>query len=277
MNILLTGVSTGIGYTTAEFLLNRGHRVFGTVRRPADAAELTTFNKFHRLTMDVTDRASIRAAAEEVAASGHPLHAVINNAGIAVAGPLETIAEADYRKQFDVNVFGNLAVCQLFLPLLHAAREAGEPNLKIINVSSVSGYVTAPFTSLYSASKFAVEALTDGLRRELYPYDIDVISIAPGPVKTPIWDKAKSQTKAFAGTRYEHILDQLNDYTDQAAAGGVEPLRVAQTIHALLVADHPRPDRLVMNRGWMMGIVRNLPKRWQDWVFRKNMSGGKRY
>ena len=277
MNVLLTGVSTGIGHATAEYLLNRGHRVFGTVRRPTDAQDLTEFPKFTRLTMDVADRPSIRAAAAAVAASGHPLHAVVNNAGIAVAGPLETIAEEDYRRQFDVNVFGNLAVCQEFLPLLHAAREAGERNLKIINVSSVSGYVTAPFTALYSASKFAVEALTDGLRRELKPYDIDVLSVAPGPVKTPIWDKAKTQTKAFAGTRYEHILDQLNDYTDKAAAGGVEPLRVAQTIQAMLVADRPRPDRLVMNRGWVMSIVRNIPKRWQDYVFRKNMEGGKRY
>ena len=181
MNILLTGVSTGIGLTTAQTLLSAGHHVWGTVRRPADAQQLSSHPAFSALVMDVTDRASVRSAIAEIAASGKPLHAVINNAGIAVSGPLETLAEADYRRQFDVNVFGGLAVSQEALPLLHAAREAGETNLKIIYVSSVSGYVTSPFTGIYSASKFATEAIVDGLRRELMPFGIDVLSVAPGP------------------------------------------------------------------------------------------------
>lgn len=277
MNILITGVSTGIGHTTAQLLLEKGHRVWGSVRKPADAEQLSLHPAFRALIMDVTDRASIKAAVQSIRASGETLHALINNAGIAVSGPLETIAEADYRRQFDVNVFGNLATSQEVLPLLHAARAAGATNVKIINVSSVSGYLTAPYTSLYSASKFAVEALTDGMRRELIPFGIDVLSIAPGPVQTPIWTKAKTQTKAFEGTRYADVLDKLDAYTDNAEAGGVSPGLIAKTLLEMLEADRPRPDRLVMNKSWMARIVRQLPKRMQDKLFLRNMRENKRY
>lgn len=277
MNILITGVSTGIGHSTAQLLLAKGHFVWGTVRKLADAEQLSLHPAFRALIMDVTDRPSIKNAVQVIRESGEPLNALINNAGIAVSGPLETIAEADYRLQFDVNVFGNLATSQEVLPLLHAAREAGETNLKIINVSSVSGYVTAPFTSLYSASKFAVEALTDGMRRELIPFGIDVLSIAPGPVKTPIWTKAKTQTKAFEGTRYAGILDKLEAYTNGAEAGGVAPELIAKTLLEMLEATKPRPDRLVMNKAWMARIVRQLPKRMQDNIFLRNMRENKRY
>lgn len=277
MNILITGVSTGIGATTAELLLRSGHHVYGTVRKPGDAEQLALHPAFRALIMDVTDRPSIAKAMAIIEASGKPLHALINNAGIAVSGPLETIAEEDYRKQFDVNVFGNLAVSQEALPLLHAARKAGEMNVKIINVSSVSGYVTAPFTSLYSASKFAVEALTDGMRRELSPFGIDVLSVAPGPVKTPIWHKAKGQTKAFEGTRYAGIIDKLDAYTDAAEAGGVEPELVASIIHDMLKNERPRPDRLIMKKNWIIRLLMLAPKRWQDKVFLKNMEANKRY
>lgn len=277
MNILITGVSTGIGATTAELLLRSGHHVYGTVRKPSDAEQLALHPAFSALIMDVTDRPSIVEAMATIKASGNPLHAVINNAGIAVSGPLETIAEEDYRKQFEVNVFGNLAVSQEALPLLHAAREAGETNVKIINISSVSGYVTAPFTSLYSASKFAVEALTDGMRRELSPFGIDVLSVAPGPVKTPIWRKAKTQTKAFEGNRYEHILPKLGAYTDGAEAGAVEPQLVAGIILEMLEKERPRPDRLIMKKNWIIRILMLAPKRWQDKMFLKNMAANKRY
>lgn len=277
MNILLTGVSSGIGAATARQLLDRGHRVYGTVRTLPVAPELADHPNFVGLTLDVTDRASVRRAVGELAGAGRPLHAVVNNAGVAVAGPLETLAEEDYRWQFDVNLFGTLAVCQEALPLLHAARAGGADNVKIVNVSSVSGYVTAPYTSIYSASKFALEALTDGLRRELHAFGIDVISVAPGPVRTPIWEKAKTQTKAFVGTRYAHVLDQLVPYVEAAAAGGVEPARVARLIADTLEAERPRPDRLIMNKAWTLRLVRKLPKRWQDRLFLRNMARGTRY
>lgn len=277
MNILLSGVSSGIGQTTAQLLLDAGHCVYGTVRKPADAQQLSLHPAFSALMMDVTDRPSIAAAIQTIRQSGEPLHCVINNSGIAVSGPLETIAEEDCRRQFDVNVLGTLAVCQEALPLLHAARSAGETNVKIINVSSVSGYVTAPFTSLYSASKFAVEALTDGLRRELHPYGIDAISVAPGPVKTPIWQKASTQTKAFTGTRYADILPKLGPYLEATEAGAIPPERVAALLLKMVETHQPRPDQLVMNKRWIVRLARQLPKRWQDKLFLKNLAQNKRY
>ncbi len=277
MTILLTGVSSGIGLATARLLLEAGHQVYGTVRKPADAEQLARYPAFSALIMDVTHRASIKAALQVIADAGQPLHVVVNNSGIAVSGPLETIAEPDYRRQFEVNVFGTLAVCQEALPLLHAARAAGEENVKIVNVSSVSGYVTAPFTSLYSSSKFAVEAITDGLRRELDPFGIDVVSVAPGPVKTPIWDKAKGQTKAFEGTRYEYILEKLDPYLESTARSAIPVATVARKIKEVVEAHRPRPDQLVMNKGWMVRIARQLPKRLQDKLFLKNIEANRRY
>ena len=277
MNILITGVSTGIGLATALELLGAGHRVWGTVRRASDASSLASHPAFSALTMDVTDRATVRLAVAEIEAGGEPLHALVNNAGIAVSGPLETLAEADYRRQFEVNVFGGLAVTQEALPLLHAAREAGEANVKIVFISSVSGYVTSPFTGIYSASKFATEAIVDGLRRELYPFGIDVLSVAPGPVKTPIWSKGRAQTAAYEGTRYAHVLDKLEAYTAGAEASGVAPERVAERIRNMLETHRPRPDRLIMNKAWLVKVMRWLPKRVQDRMFLRNIENAKRY
>lgn len=276
-SVLITGVSSGIGLTTARTLLDHGYRVYGSVRRAEDAAKLDGHPSFTPLLMDVTDRPSIIAAMNTIARGENTLAAVINNAGVAVSGPLETLAEEDYRRQFEVNVFGLLAVCQETLPLLHAAREAGHANVKIINISSVSGYLTSPFTGIYSASKFAIEAITDGLRRELFDFGIDVISVAPGPVKTPIWTKAKTQTGAYEGTRYEYVLEKIDAYADNAAADGIEPQAVANNILRALRATKPRPDRLVMKKGWMAKLVTLLPKRTQDKMFLKRIKQNRRY
>ncbi|MEM9259131.1 MAG: SDR family NAD(P)-dependent oxidoreductase, partial [Bacteroidota bacterium] len=229
------------------------------------------------LKMDVTDRESIRSAIAAIKASNVPLHAVINNAGVAISGPLETLAEEDYRWQLEVNVFGVMAVCQESLPLLHAAREAGETNVKIINVSSVSGHLSNPFTSMYSASKFALRAITDGMRRELLPFGIDVVSISPGAVKTPIWKKAETQTKAYLGTRYEYLLEKLIPYVRNAAAGGVEPEAVAELLLNTLVQDRPKTDPLIMNKAWMVRLVKRLPARMVDKLTARNLASNKRY
>ncbi len=276
-SILVTGVSTGIGRATAELLLERGYHVFGSVRRESDADPLRRFPDFTPLVFDVTDADGRTAAAQAIRSSGRRLIGLVNNAGIAVSGPLETIGEADYRKQFEVNVFGLLGVCQAILPLLHDSREAGEENVTIVNVSSVSGYLTSPFTSLYSASKFAVESLTDGLRRELLPFGIDVISVAPGPVKTPIWGKAMTRTEPFVGTRYSDILPKLEPYIQQAEASGLAPARVAQVILDSIVEQRPRPDRLVMKRSWLIRLLRLLPKRTVDRIIRKRLDANRRY
>ena len=275
--ILITGVSSGIGLTTAHYLLQRGHTVYGSLRGGATGAgELTQHPHFTALPFDVTDRPAIHAAVQRIREDGNQLVGVVNNAGIAISGPVETLSEEQYRKQFDVNVFGLIAVCQETLPLLHAAREAGL-SPRIVNVGSVSGYLTSPFTTLYSASKFAVEALTDGLRRELLPFGIDVISIAPGPVKTPIWAKGREQTEAYAGTRYEDVLEKLGPYTEAAEADGVAPEVVAEAIYKALTDETPKPNVLVMKKGWLVKLLRLTPKRFQDKFFLKRLAENRRY
>ena len=275
--ILITGVSSGIGLTTAKYLLQRGFRVYGSTRGgDAGASELGKEPSFIPLTFDVTDREAIHTAIQRIREAGHPLSAVINNAGIAISGPVETLSEAQYRKQFDVNVFGLLAVTQEALPLLHEAKKAGL-HPRIINIGSVSGYLTSPFTTLYSASKFAVEALTDGLRRELLPFGIDVISIAPGPVKTPIWAKGREQTEAYAGTRYEDVLAKLGPYTEAAEADGVAPEVVAAAIYKALTDPKPKPNVLVMKKSWLVRLLQLTPKRFQDRFLTKRLAENRRY
>ncbi len=275
-SILVTGVSSGIGLTTAGYLRARGFHVYGSVRRGAGPEELTREAGFTALHFDVTDRAAVRAAIQRIRGDGNRLVGLVNNAGVAITGPVETVSEEEYRRQFEVNVFGLVAMCQEALPLLHEAREAGfEP--RIVNIGSVSGYLTSPFTTLYSASKFAVEALTDGLRRELLPFGIDVISVAPGPVKTPIWAKGREQTEAFEDNRYSHMLEKLGPYTEAAEADGVEPEVVAEAIYEALTAEKPRPDVLVMKKGWMAKLLKLTPKRFQDKLFAKRLAENRRY
>ena len=275
-SILVTGVSSGIGLTTAGYLLARGFHVYGSVRRGAGPEELTREPGFTVLHFDVTDRDAVRAGIRRIQDDGNRLVGLVNNAGVAITGPVETVSEAEYRRQFEVNVFGLIAVSQEALPLLHASKEAGyEP--RIVNIGSVSGYLTSPFTTIYSASKFAVEALTDGLRRELLPFGIDVISVAPGPVKTPIWSKGREQTEAFQDNRYSHMLEKLGPYTEAAEADGVEPEVVAAAIYEALTAATPRPDVLVMKKGWMAKLLKLTPKRFQDKLFAKRLAENRRY
>ena len=279
-SILVTGVSSGIGLTTARYLLQRGFRVYGSVRRPdsyrGGATELTEHPSFVALTFDVRDRDAIRAGVRQIMDDGARLVGLVNNAGVAITGPVETVSEEEYRRQFEVNVFGLVAVCQEVLPLLHASREAGF-DARIVNIGSVSGYLTSPFTTVYSASKFAVEALTDGLRRELLPFGIDVISVAPGPVKTPIWAKGREQTAAFDNDRYRPMLAKLGPYTEAAEADGVEPEVVAAAVYRALTDERPDPAVLVMKNGWMAKLLRLAPKRVQDKIFTKRLAENRRY
>ncbi|WP_116107326.1 SDR family oxidoreductase [Lewinella sp. IMCC34191] len=275
-SILVTGVSSGIGLTTAAYLLRKGFFVYGSVRRGAGPEQLTASPSFKALNFDVRDRDGIRAGIQQIHDDGARLIGLVNNAGVAISGPIETVSEEEYRRQFEVNVFGLVAVCQEALPLLHASRELGFDS-RIVNIGSVSGYLTSPFTSIYSASKFAVEALTDGLRRELLPFGIDVISVAPGPVKTPIWQKGREQTEAFDNDRYGSMLEKLGPYTEAAEADGVEPQVVAEAIYRALTDEQPDPAVLVMKKGWMAKLLKLTPKRFQDKFFTKRLAENRRY
>ncbi|MGH7998606.1 MAG: SDR family oxidoreductase [Brasilonema sp.] len=188
--VVITGASSGIGEASAIYLDKLGYQVFAGVRRNADGEQLIrkTSVRLTPLLLDVTDEASIIAAANTVSAALNTVGLVglVNNAGITIVGPLEFLPVAELRKQLEVNVIGQIAVTQAFLPLLRKAQG------RVINMSSDLGKISAPLRGPYCASKFALEALTDALRMELQPWGIEVSIIQPGIVTTPIWDKSIS-------------------------------------------------------------------------------------
>jgi NAD(P)-dependent dehydrogenase (short-subunit alcohol dehydrogenase family) len=187
---LITGASSGIGYATCQTLIKQGHFVFGSVRKESDAARLQQAfgNNFQALIFDVCDEKGVQDAVVAIAkvVGKNGLAGLVNNAGIVVYGPINELELSEFKRQMDVNVYGLLRVTKAFLPLLGAQHPQIFKPGKIVNISSVSGIFTTPFLVPYCVSKKAVEVITDGLRMELLPYGIDVVSILPGPVKTSI-------------------------------------------------------------------------------------------
>ncbi len=191
--IVITGVSSGIGYALANAFARKGYRVFGSVRKPEDAQTLQTQypDLFEPLVFDVTNHPAIDKEAARVAKllNGSKLAGLINNAGLAVTGALLELPINDFKRQFEVNVFGLIKVTQAFLPMLGASLHTkGKPG-RIINISSAAGQIGFPFMSPYCGSKHAVEGISESLRRELMHLGIKVIIVGPTAIKTPIWDK----------------------------------------------------------------------------------------
>lgn len=217
-SVLITGVSSGFGLAAAERLLERGYRVYGSLRRSRDAervAQQLGSANFIPLIFDVTDHSAIADAAARVAAdlAGSGLAGLVNNAGVAPVGPLEYTPVQQIRETFEVNVFGVVAVTQAFLPLLKRTdnRPRQNPPGRIVNISSTSGNMTFPMLGAYCASKHALESITDALRLELKRYRIGVVAIEPGSIRTPIWDKTRPDNEAprFVDTEYGQLMEQL--------------------------------------------------------------------
>lgn len=244
-SVVVTGVSTGIGRATAIVLAGKGFQVFGSVRKAADAAPLQAElgTRFSPLVFDVTDEAAVKAAAQTVrgALNEQRLAGLVNNAGIAVGGPLTDVPIADFRKQLEVNVTGPVIVTQAFLPLLGTDKMLSGAPGRIVNISSVGGKMGAPFLGPYVASKHALEGLSESLRRELMFYGVDVIMIAPGHVATPIWDKAEEIDPA----PYRHLdlfpaMEKFLEFFVAEGRKGFPPERVAEVVHEALTASAPK-------------------------------------
>ena len=275
--VLVTGVSTGIGLAGARELTAHGYHVFGSVRRQEDGERVRSQlgDNFTPLPFDVTDEAAVRSAVvqvrEIIGDSG--LAGLVNNSGIAVAGPLMHLSLDEVRYQFEVNVFGVLTVTQAFLPLLGAKKKSPHPPGRILNISSVSGGIAYPFLGPYVGSKHALEAVSHSLRRELLIYGIDVIVIAPGAVNTSIWDKAaRLDVGRFAKTDYGSILVDLQRISVEGGKRGLRPEVVGRTIRRALEAIRPKirysltPNPL---SGWL--IPHLLPNRWLDHLIGKRL------
>lgn len=261
-NLFITGVSSGIGLHATQFLLKKGYKVFGSIRKKQDAVRMSKQlgDAFIPVLMDVTKEDSIQQAFEFIQnkLAGKSLDALINNAGIAAFGPILHLPMEKVRQQFDVNVIGLIQVTQTFLPLLGASKDfKGKPG-RIINISSVSGRISTPFLAVYSASKFAVEALSDGLRRELSIYNIPSISIQPGPIKTNIWNKTRGQEEPYLDTDYGDILKDMNDELGKIEGGALPPEKVSQTIYKALTSRRPKAHYMVAKNAGFMRLIANL-------------------
>jgi len=270
-SVVVTGTSTGIGWGTAKTLLRHGFRVFGSVRKTVDADRLVAEfgGNFVPLVFDVTDEAAVKAAAAQVrnALAGATLAGLVNNAGVAVAGPLLQLPIADFRRQLEINVISVVSVTQAFAPLLGTDPARNGPPGRIVNISSVGGQVASPFLSPYSASKFALEGLSESLRRELLAFGIDVIVIAPGAVATAIWAKAEEvDVTPYLNTPYAEPLKRLRAYMLALGQNGLPPERIGEVVLQALTAARPKVRYRVTPQPLQDWIGRTLPKRFIDRV-----------
>jgi NAD(P)-dependent dehydrogenase (short-subunit alcohol dehydrogenase family) len=245
--VLVTGASSGIGEACAQHLAGLGFNVFAGVRRPEDGERIAGA-RIEPVMLEVTDDASVASAADSVrsAVGNSGLAGLVNNAGIGAGGPIEFIPLEDFQRTLDVNVMGVVRTTQAMLPLLRPARG------RVVNISSIGGRVALPAVGPYAASKFAVEAVSDSLRRELRPWRMHVALIEPGTVTTPIWDKTQSYAEDIETNappelreRYGELLDRIGTEVEKNKTAGVPPSEVAEAVAHALTASKPKTRYLV--------------------------------
>lgn len=268
--VVITGASTGIGAACALQLDRLGFAVFAGVRKSEDGVALQKAgsDRLVSLALDVTDPTTVQKSHATVleATRERGLFGLINNAGIAVVGPLEAVPISDLRRQLEVNVIGQVTVTQAFLPLVRQARG------RIVNMGSIAGLSTMPLMGPYSASKFALEAITDALRLEVQQWGIHVSIIEPGAIATPIWNKsameaAERETAMGAELRmlYQPIVAAVRKVVGEASKRAISPDAVAKVVEEALTAPSPKPRYLVGIDAKLRSLmVKLLPDRISD-------------
>jgi len=254
-------------------LAEQGFQVFAGYRNPADAEQLkAVHDNIEPIALDVTQLESIQAASAqlETKLQGQGLSGLVNNAGIAVGGPLEFLPIESLRLQMEVNVIGLVALTQAMIPLLRAAKG------RIVNMGSIAGLSALPFVGPYSASKHALEALTDALRIELRPWNIQVAIIEPGVIDTPIWEKSLKTATTLEPhfppkmrELYGRVLEILKTETQKAGQRGIPPEHVAKAVIHALTSSRPRTRYLIGRDAHLRVLFNHLPDRWQDWIIIK--------
>lgn len=275
---VVSGASSGIGRATAILLAERGFHVLAGVRRAQDAEQLGAA-RVEPVILDITNPAQIDEIAGRVAddPGGRPLGVLVNNAGVAVNAPVETIPMDEWRRQFDVNFFGHVGITQALLPALLEARG------RIVNVSSIGGRVAAPTFGAYAGSKFALEAMSDALRREVGRLGVTVIVVEPGTVATAIWGKGLATadqliTGMTVGqrSRYGDLLAAVRRQAQTLERSGIAPEAAAQVIVKAVEAAKPRPRYLIGRDAKIMAAVaKQLPDRTLDRLIARNLRLGK--
>ncbi len=285
-SVVVTGASTGIGHATALRLAADGWRVFAGVRRDADAERLAADaaglrGELTPVQLDVTDEAQVAEAFGEVehAVGDDGLSAVVNNAGTALGGPVEYLPLSTWRDQFEVNVFGQIAVTKAALPLIRRGSDGHGGHGRIVFIGSNSGRIAAPMLGPYASSKFAIEGLADALRMELAGTGVSVVVIEPGAVSTPIWEKGRNladrletELPAEALERYADLIEGTRAGIEMLDASGAPPEKAAAVVARVLAAKHPFARYQVGVDGTVSVLAaRLLPDRVKDFAMRKLM------
>lgn len=269
--VVVTGASSGIGKAVALGLAERGFRVYAGVRRPEDADALTTAwnaqpvsgtrGSMTTVTLDVTCADHIAAVVERVTAEAGAtgLAGIVNNAGIAVAGPMEFVPLVDLREQFEINVLGKVAITQAIMPLIRSSQG------RIVFIGSVSGLVSSRLLGSYAASKFAIEAVADALRRELEPWKIKVSIIEPGRIATPIWKKSVEEAMERldrmppeARSSYAAVMQDIVKGAEEATRVGTPPAAVARAVYRALTDARPRTRYFVGTDAHIINVLRRV-------------------
>jgi NAD(P)-dependent dehydrogenase (short-subunit alcohol dehydrogenase family) len=269
-NILITGTSTGIGKVTALYLDRLGFRVFASVRKESDADALRekATNQLTPIIIDVTKIESIHKAKQDIIrlVGDTGLSGIVNNAGVSFLAPLEFAPLETIHWLFDVNVFGLLAVTQVFLPLVRQVKG------RIINISSEATISVAPFHGPYSASKLAIQGFSDALRRELKPFGVNVSVIIPGSIGTPMWEKdvpdqVNRQQPQDATELYGKQFNKLREFFERLKRHGISPDIVARTIATALTAKRPKHYYFVGSDAHVLKLLQTtIPEPFQDWI-----------
>lgn len=266
--IFVTGASTGMGEHCAVELAKRGYRVFAGVRKPADGEALKAqASVIEPVIVDVANEAQVKDAARvvEQALSGAPLLALWNNAGISVNGPIEYIPLAELRRQFDVNVFGQVAVTQAFLPMLRKSKG------RILITGSIGGFFTTPMLTPYCMTKYAMEAFADGLRRELRPLGVQVILLEPGGIKSKIWEKGVSESEDFIKNApaemmetYGWLVNRVRKLVPKMESDAKSPDEVLRCVVDALESPKPKTRYRMGANAQAQWVIAKLPDRTQD-------------
>ncbi len=276
-SVVVTGVSTGIGLATVEVLLGKGFEVFGSVRKKSDVAPLQArFGPaFTSLVLDITNQGAVTACADQVRHSlqGVTLAGLVNIAGMSLAGPILHQPIEDIRAQMKVNLIGPVNTIKAFAPLVGADRSMKGRLGRIVNISSVGGRFGAPFLGAYSASKHALEGLSESLRRELLLYGIDVILIEPGYVNTPILDKANQEDYAkYRDTEYGEVLERFRRGFIAEGRKGIKAKAFSEVVHKALTDSYPKVRYTVVKqkfKNWTLPMA--LPRRTVDRLIAKQL------
>ena len=259
-DVVVTGVSTGIGWGTTKVLISKGFRVFGSVRKQADADRLQIEfgNSFVPLLMDITDADAVHQAARKVGTmiGDGNLVGLVNNAGMVVSGPLLYLRLSEYRRQLEVNTISPLGVIQAFAPLLGTDKKRQGPSGRIVNITSSGAKIAIPLLGAYSASKFGLEGMSDALRRELMLFGIDVVIIEPGTVNTAMYDKGeKEDLSEFRHTEYWAAVQKFQKWiVNEARTNGLPPERLGEAVHIALTTAKPKARYAV------------IPQRFKNWT-----------